>query len=296
MFDRPTYHSPRYRRIFLERYIQLLTLGQVAHFKTFGFLLVPQLFSESEIARITKTADDHWLKLRDGKPIDPDHGQGEGAFVEQDAALTNMVTADRIYGAVESILGSGFLWAGSEGNVTVNSEHPFHPDRSGDEAELAYTRLKINLYLDPITEENGCLRVIPGSHRMPLHGDIEPDSRHQRRGLSVRPFDVPGPGMPSISLESNPGDAIFFNQSLWHAIFNGWAGRRYIALKFAAKPETDKHLASLHYYSSDMFEPHSNWATNEDLKVQSMVGTLPALGAKKVPDFVPFRDDRPAMT
>ncbi len=254
------------------------------------------LFSADEITEITKTADDLWLSLRDGKPLNPDDGQAEGAFVEQDAALTDMVAGDRIYGAAESILGPGFVWAGSEGNVTVNSEHPFHPDRPGDHDEISYTRLKMNLYLDPVTEENGCLRVIPASHRMPLHAEIEPESRHQRRGLPVRPFEVPGPGMPSVSLESNPGDVIFFNQSIWHAIFNGWAGRRYIALKFVAKPETDNHLASLHYYAGGMFDPHPNWLNSENPRIQSMVSALPELGAKKVHEFVPFRDDKPAMT
>ena len=213
----------------------MLSDGQVAHFESFGFLFISQLFSAEETAEITATADNLWLKLRDGKPLDPEQGQGEGNFIEQDEALTKIVTDDRIYEAAESILGPGFVWAGSEGNVTVNSEHPWHPDRPGDHDEVSYTRLKLNLYLDPIREENGCLRVIPGSHRMPLHRDIEPDSMHQRRGLPVRPYDVPGPNMPSVSLESNPGDAIFFNQSIWHAIFNGWAGRRYIALKFAAR-------------------------------------------------------------
>lgn len=271
----------------------MLSPGQVAHFKSFGFLFIPQLFSEDEIAGITASADDLWLKLRDGRPLDAGKGQAEGSFVEQDATLTNVVTDDRIYGAVESILGPGFIWAGSEGNVTVNSEHPWHPDRPGDRDEVSYTRLKINVYLDRITEENGCLRVIPASHRLPLHREIEPESMHQRRGSPVRPYDVEGPNMPSVSLESNPGDAIFFHQSIWHAIFNGWAGRRYIALKFAARPVTDNHLASLRYYSGTIFDPHPSWLASEDARIRSMVSDLPALGARTVHDFAPFRDDSP---
>ena len=271
----------------------MLSPGQVSHFKSFGFLFIRQLFSPKEVEDITTTADNLWLKLRDGQTLDPEQGQGEGTFVERDAALTKMVTDARIYEAAESILGPGFIWAGSEGNVTVNSEHPWHPDRPGDHDEVSYTRLKVNLYLDPITEENGCLRVIPGSHRMPLHQEIEPDSMHQRRGLPVRPFEVPGPNMPSVSLESNPGDAIFFSQSIWHAIFNGWAGRRYIALKFAARPQTENHLASLRHYAGNIFDPYPGWLASDDARIKSMVGELPAFGAKKVHKFVEFRDDSP---
>ena len=90
----------------------MLSDGQVAHFESFGFLFIPQLFSAEETAEITATADNLWLKLRDGKPLDPEQGQGEGNFIEQDEALTKIVTDDRIYEAAESILGPGFVWAG----------------------------------------------------------------------------------------------------------------------------------------------------------------------------------------
>ena len=33
-------------------------------------------------------------------------------------------------------------------------------------------RIKVALYLDPVTRETGCLRFIPGSHRQPLHGEL----------------------------------------------------------------------------------------------------------------------------
>ncbi|MXY44654.1 MAG: hypothetical protein F4Y50_11485, partial [Dehalococcoidia bacterium] len=77
----------------------MLSPGQVAHFKTFGFLFIPQLFSADEVAHIRSTADSLWLKLRDGKPLDPEQGQAEGRFVERDAALTKKVTDDRIFEA-----------------------------------------------------------------------------------------------------------------------------------------------------------------------------------------------------
>ena len=126
---------------------------------------------------------------------------------------------------------------------------------------------------------------------MPLHGEIEPDVRHQI-GPTVAPFGLPGPEMPSVPLESEPGDAILFNQSIWHAIFNGWAGRRYIALKFAAKPVTDVHLASLRYYGGDMFSPHPSWLHSKSARIRGMVADLPVLAAKEVPAFLPFREEK----
>lgn len=269
---------------------------QKRYFDIFGYLNLKQIFSKYEMAIITEEADDLLREDLRGKELSG-NGQNSAQFVERMKSLTKAVQDDRIYKSVESILGKGFIWAGSEGHITANAEHLWHPDRPGrrdrsdNENELSYTRLKINIYLDSVTEENGCLRVIPGSHRMPLHGEIEPDVRHQT-GSTVTPFGLTGSEMPSVSLESEPGDAILFNQSIWHAIFNGWFGRRYIALKFAAKPVTDMHISSLRYYGSDMFLPHESWLHNESDRIRGIVTELPRLAGKEVPAFVPFRDDQ----
>ena len=110
------------------------------------------------------------------------------------------------------------------------------------------------IYLDPLDKNSGSLRVIPGSHRLPLHGQIEPENRHQH-GDYVKPFDITGQDMPGFPYECSPGDVIFFCQSLWHSIFNGKKGRRYIAMKFAAQPTTDKHIASLRHYQKVSLNP-----------------------------------------
>ena len=48
-----------------------------------------------------------------------------------------------------------------------------------------------------------------------------------------------------LSLESQPGDVVFFNQHLWHAAFGGRTGRRMFTLNFGAKPTTDEPIAHL---------------------------------------------------
>ena len=268
----------------------MLNAGQLAHFRSFGYLHVPEFFTTDEIRKIAHAADTLWLSLRDDD-FDSSQGQAVDQFVERDETLTELLITDRLISSVQRILGPGFLWVGSEGNVTVNTEHPWHPDRPGDHDEVSYTRLKINLYLDAVSEENGCLRVISSSHRMPLHGEIEPNDRHQRQGLPVRPYGVSGLDIPHVPLESEPGDAVLFHQSLWHAVFNGYAGRRYIALKFAARPTNDYQISSLRHYTGGIFEPHPAWRESRDERIRSMINDLPRLGAKRVPRFIPFRDD-----
>ena len=260
---------------------------QKAFFEAFGYLHVRQAFSEKEMDEISREAGRLWDE--EGREASfGEQGQVVSPFAELSPTLTDMVADDRVYGTAENLLGPDFLWAGSEGNVTVRGTHPWHPDRPGDAEELSYTRLKLNVYLDPVNLDNGCLRVIPGSHRTPLHEEIEPKRRHQM-GETVEPFGVAGPDIPSVALESRPGDLCFFNQSIWHAIFNGWPGRRFIALKFAARPTTDKHVASLrHYAPESTFEPADTFLHNDDPRMRKMVEPLPEIGSRDVPEFVPF--------
>ena len=164
-------------------------------------------------------------------------------------------------------------------------------DRPGDDEEISYVRLKTMLYLDGTRKDSGALRVIPGSHRMPLHGEIEPERRHQR-GETVDPFGVRGEDVPCFPVESNPGDLVFFCQSLWHSVFHGWVGRRYIALKYAPVPTADKQIASLcHYTKGSIFEPPEFFASSDNPRARHMVDPLPELGRRKVPDFVPVFPD-----
>jgi len=267
----------------------MLAPEQKAHFDVFGFLILRQAFTPKEIDKTASEAEIIWEDRRNKNP-----SQNEGIsldeFVEQRPTLMNLLVDDRIHGTIEGLLGPDFIFAGSEGQVTSHRYHGWHPDRPGDEEEVSYLRIKVMLYLDPLNKDNGCLRVIPGSHRLPLHTQIEPENRHQH-GEYVKPFDVSGPDIPGFPFECRPGDVIFFCQSLWHGMFNGKDSRRYVALKFADRPTTDKHLASLRYYKKDIFEPSDVLLKSDHPRIRKMVENLPRLGAKKVTAFVPFRDD-----
>ena len=259
-----------------------------AFFESFGYIFLKNAFSSSEIKEISIAADEIWEKERNGAQSKKD-GQHIVPFVEQSPLLTKLIDDDRIYNYATTILAEDMVWGGSEGNITTRGEHLWHPDRPGDHQEINYDRLKVNIYLDPVTADRGCLRVIPASHREPLHGSIEPENRHQN-STTVNPFNIAGENMPSIPVESNPGDVIFFHQSLWHAVFNGWPNRRFIALKYAAKPINDRQIASLVYYSADKLlnTPKSLLESNRP-RIKNLVRNLHDYAIKDVPDFIPFR-------
>ena len=66
--------------------------------------------------------------------------------------------------------------------------------------------------IDPSTEENGCLYVVPGSHIMEL---VCPHKADRLVSSTSHALDVPD-GMDLVPVPLNPGDVLFFNGSLIH--------------------------------------------------------------------------------
>jgi hypothetical protein len=207
-----------------------ITPEQITFFRTFGFLALRQAFRTEEMAAIRREFDALLAQDRQGEAFSGTRRQALYALAEKSALLTGLVVDDRIYGTVEQLLGPGFIWLCSEGNLYVG-DTPWHPDGT----RLAYRPMKVSLYLDPLSTESGCLRVIPGSHRLPFHDELKPLAK-------TSPGEV---DMPCFPLESEPGDVFFLDMNLWHASFGGKSGRRHIALNFVPEPTSPEHDAVL---------------------------------------------------
>jgi hypothetical protein len=63
-------------------------------------------------------------------------------------------------------------------------------------------------------------------------------------------------------------------------MFGGFVGRRYIALKFAAKPTTDAHIASLQRWSPYTLKPNPAFVNSDRLRIRGMVEDITALESK----------------
>jgi len=219
----------------------MITPGQVSFFKTFGFLALRQSFDGAEIAAISQTFDELLDRDRQGQPFSGEKRHALYGMVEQHPRLMKIVEDDRIYETVEQLLGPGFSWFCSEGNLYVGDTE-WHPD-GGINPDFSF--MKVSLYLDPLTADTGCLRVVPGSHRLPFLEDLKnladrhgaADANHT--GTQI---DIAGTNVPCYPLETRPGDVFFLNMNLWHASFGGQPGRRHLALNFAPEPTDATHL------------------------------------------------------
>jgi ectoine hydroxylase-related dioxygenase (phytanoyl-CoA dioxygenase family) len=68
------------------------------------------------------------------------------------------------------------------------------------------------LALDHVDEENGCLEIVPGTHKMDLFCPEESDSTQS----FTREYVPPPPGLEKVPVLMEPGDMLFFNGTLVH--------------------------------------------------------------------------------
>ena len=244
----------------------MLTAEQLAHFDTFGFLVLRQAHSPEETAEISRAFDDVLAEDRAGRAFDGEKRQAVLGVAERRPLLMSLIESDLIYEAMEQLLGPNFVWVGSDGNLYVG-DTDWHPDSKS----LDYRRIKVAYYLDPVAADTGCLRVIPGSHRDPLHTALR--VLQPARPDTTTPFGLAPRDLPHYPLVSQPGDVVIFDQCTWHASFGGRTGRRMFTLNFSTEPTTAEHEAILRkmhkgnvdYTRTNQYTPSDRIYTDEFL-------------------------------
>ena len=89
-------------------------------------------------------------------------------------------------------------------------------------------------YLDPVTRDTGCLRVIPGSCHF---GDRFTAAVHEgvpvtRQSSPEEFWGIDGSEVPAQAIESQPGDMLMFNHKTKHSSWGGSDRRRMFTLNF----------------------------------------------------------------
>lgn len=220
-----------------------LSDAQVTFFETFGYLGFPGLLSD-RIDEITSEFEALWDSRGGGHNGRPHEGAARSCivpFIDQRERLSSLVDDPRILAIANSLVGENFNYMGSDGNYYVG-DTPWHSD--GWHPEIRH--IKIAFYLDPLTRDAGCLRVIPGSHRM---GDRFADQLQAQIRKSEAEWGVHGRDVPAIALETAPGDILVFNHNTKHAAFGGGQRRRMFTINLCQRYPEDK-LDELRQYIS----------------------------------------------
>ena len=77
-------------------------------------------------------------------------------MLDHSERLCTLLDDARVLGIAGAILGDDFNYAGGDGDFWVG-DTPWHPD--GNYPDLF--AIKFAFYLDPLTRDTGCLRVLP---------------------------------------------------------------------------------------------------------------------------------------
>ena len=100
--------------------------------------------------------------------------------------------------------------------------------------DVPFHSVKIGFYLDPVTRDSGCLRLIPGSFN---HGDAFSDALHavvpiSAENRSREVWGLHGSEVPAVAIESTPGDVVLFNHKTKHSAWGGGTKRRMLSYNF----------------------------------------------------------------
>jgi len=156
-------------------------------------------------------------------------------FIDQREKLCALLDDANIRAVASGLLGDDFNYIGSDGNY-YTGDTPWHSDGYHTVGRF----LKIALYLDPVTRETGALRVIPGTHRLDYK-----DWQALKAGSAEELWGIEQSQVPSVALESNPGDVVAFNHNLMHSAFGGSTQRRMFTMNLSSHAQTPEEIGDL---------------------------------------------------
>jgi hypothetical protein len=202
----------------------MLTEQQIAHFRTFGFLIFRQHFSPDEV-RTIRTEVRHGMETAyRHAPFDGTRRHWLPMMGPETPFMARLLEDDRFCLAAEDMYGNDALGIISDANRYVGNTG-WHPDTGS----IHQYGVKFAYYLEPVGRESGALRLIPGSHRDPYHSGL-------KRNMGKSGLDVPD--VPAYVCQSEPGDVVAFDLRTWHASWGGSNDRWMCTLVYYNNPKT----------------------------------------------------------
>jgi phytanoyl-CoA hydroxylase len=216
-----------------------LDAEQIAHFEEQGYVIVPRVLEPEAIERYKARAraiahgdvpdeaanrlikDIQYAKGVLPMPEDPEHALWKILNPDRfDPVLAECMRLPRVLDAVESLIGEDLLafllmFIYKPPGLS-QSVHPFHQDAVYFPFEPHDQCLGVWIPLDPVSEENGSLSIVPGSHTRPL------DKHELRDGINFGALAASGVEgneefhARALDLEMPPGDCLLFSTRLLH--------------------------------------------------------------------------------
>jgi phytanoyl-CoA hydroxylase len=216
-----------------------LNAEQIDHYQREGYVVVPNVLTRDEIDRYLERAseiangnvpeaatnrlikDIHFAKGKLPMPEDPEHALWKILNPDRfDPIMAECLRLPRVLDAVSSLIGEDLLAfllmfiykpPGIEESI-----HPFHQDALYFMFQPQDRCLGVWIPLDPVSEENGSLSVVPGSHRLDVKNHLA------KEGINFGALaaeNIEGNARyheQAITMELSPGDCLLFSTHLLH--------------------------------------------------------------------------------
>ncbi len=208
----------------------MLSDKEQLHYRTFGFVLMRQLFTADEL----ETLNAEFIQALEAAyrhlPFDGSTRHWVTMLGPTTPFFAGLLEDPRLCSVAEQLYGDDTLGIVADANRYVGDTR-WHPDTHS----FHQFGVKFAFYLEPVGPESGALRVIPGSHHQPLHDEL----RESMETLQLKIPEVPG-----YVCASEPGDVVAFDLRTWHSSHGGSDDRRMCTCVYYNNPETAEQEAA----------------------------------------------------
>lgn len=216
-----------------------LTEEQIEHYKEEGYVVVPKVLDAAEIDRYLNRAreiahgdvpeaaanrlvkDIHFAKGLLPMPEDPEHALWKILNPDRfDPVMAECLRFPRVLDAVSSLIGDDILAfllmfiykpPGVEESI-----HPFHQDAAYFMFQPQSQCLGVWIPLDPVSEANGSLSVVPRSHRLDVRRHIVKEGINFGALAAEDSEEDAAFRKEAVTMNLDPGDCLLFNTRLLH--------------------------------------------------------------------------------
>ena len=230
---------------------------QIARFHEQGYLAIRRAFTPQQIESVGQAMWD----LIDGKSQDFKGLLAEAAkrghfskltgearrdsvrkiwkFVDHDTRLNDLAHDPNILSVLSRLMDDTPILFQDMGLIKpphIGREKPWHQDCAYFNYPVGTTVVGVWIAIDAATEENGCLHIIPGSHR---EGPIP---HFKRRDWQICDTDVAVP--KNITVPLDPGGCLFWHGMTHHGSPTNRSDHRRRALQYHYRPESTVEMTS----------------------------------------------------
>lgn len=216
-----------------------LSEQQINHFNENGYVVVPKVLEPTQIERYLTRAsaiangahpeeattrlvkDIEFAKKRRPMPDDPEHALWKIMNPDRfDEVMAECMRFPKVLDAVSSLIGDDLiaflLMFIYKPPGVANSYHPFHQDAAYFTFGPQKRCVGVWIPLDPVSEANGTLCVVPGSHRLDVAQLEFKDDVNFGALASAGAEENDEFHEKSVSLALDPGDCVLFSTHLLH--------------------------------------------------------------------------------